>query len=814
MPWRETLWLSWTNPTRLLGKDKAGGEGQAPTGSSRRQFITEILHHAKGVLYSSATYAKRPDNLPLYFKTDIGTAVDMSQLISAVQSGGVPLQEWIANQLAINGQMSRLELSYAGVSLEPKIDLSNKDYEREQSDKMTLVARKLVRFSKDLQEWIQDTLGPELTRHGETHLPWDITSVDYTNFGSLMHNMVSQLLFSLRVNNIIKEALAHAKENKKVVIGCYNTMDAFINHGINNGVLQEGNPLNLTFSDILKRAVDKTLDYKVTLRSGATERRRILVSMLPEKLQKAFYELRHLADNTTSELQATPIDVIGRALTKAGLKVGEITGRKWAADWSSDDLILRKRDQKERRDKNTPVNQFNSGDLDALIVNSAAAEGLSLHASERFKDQRQRVMILGQLALDISDVIQLLGRVHRTGQLHLPIYKIALSSLPTEVRPLIVLTKKLTSLAANVTAKGETAYTLNNVKDSMNQYGDWVLAEMFAEDPDTMLDLTGDAVSDHIDQNYMNADFDGRVQILLNHFPDPGALVKRVTGYVSISSVENQEKFFNAFDTRYQDFIDALKQSGEYILESEVLDLQAETLDKMVMMQGDPHAASGLLQPTYMETVRAKVQRKPYTAKELQGLIDKTLKGKTAEEFKQDLLTKVEHDFQAYLNGLEEIIPDADRRRQVRELAMREMAVVKEALAVFLIGGRWDTRLGSGAIWSKVLTNILYRPSVGNPAKLSNFKLIFAENTAQRQRSGSMRYFMRERIWSKPQEFGPGEHWDAGMVFTEEDLKKILDEYAQATNLQTEIHRNERHEIDAISVEKPTSDSHKRLITP
>ena len=42
--------------------------------SATGDFVIGALDAAKGVTYLSATYAKRPDNMPLYFKTDIGQA--------------------------------------------------------------------------------------------------------------------------------------------------------------------------------------------------------------------------------------------------------------------------------------------------------------------------------------------------------------------------------------------------------------------------------------------------------------------------------------------------------------------------------------------------------------------------------------------------------------------------------------------------------------------------------------------------------------------------------------------------------------------
>ena len=86
----------------------------------------------------------------------------------------------------------------------------------------------------------------------------------------------------------------------------------------------------------------------------------------------------------------------------------------------------------EQNDKVGTTRMFNNGELDAIILNVAGSTGISLHASEKFKDQRKRHMIVAQPAQDINIFMQMLGRIHRTGQVILPKYTILSLDLPTE----------------------------------------------------------------------------------------------------------------------------------------------------------------------------------------------------------------------------------------------------------------------------------------------------------------------------------------------------------------------------------------------
>lgn len=77
--------------------------------------------------------------------------------------------------------------------------------------------------------------------------------------------------------------------------------------------------------------------------------------------------------------------------------------------------------------------------------------------------------------------MQMLGRIHRTGQVLFPSYAQRVADVPAQKRPAAVLANKMASLNANTTAKWEGALTAKDVPDFMNQYGDEIAAEIMTD---------------------------------------------------------------------------------------------------------------------------------------------------------------------------------------------------------------------------------------------------------------------------------------------------------------------------------------------
>lgn len=712
----------------ILDESHKGAGQESNTGAFLRSAMTNT---ARGVVYSSATYAKRPDTMALYHRTEMGNLnVDLDTIIENLKRGGVPLQEWIAHQWALSGQMIRNELSFAGIDIPVEVDLENAARDRQRSDDLTACLRAILNFSKEFNLWVKD-LDADFKKEGKAADEGFRGGISATNFASVMHNKISQLLFCLRADATVKEALDALKQGKKVVIGCYNTMESFLNDMLKAGVISVGDEVNMNFAQVLRKAGDSTRNYRIKHHDGTSEKVTVEVEEMPEHLQSLWHQTVNLIDSTVTDVPAMPIDYIAKALVKEGYQVGEITGRTYVLDWREEKNILKERKDKEIHDKNTPVNKFNSGEFDALIINSSGSTGISLHSSEKFKDQRSRHMILTQMSQEINEAVQLLGRIHRTGQVHKPSYKVKISSLPGEKRPLVILQKKMASLFANVSAKGESAYSLD-VADIINQHGDRVVAEMFAEDPSLNDRLSGvlDRVIDH---EFIESDQDGRVHIILQSFPETGSLTKRVTGWTALQPVSVQEEVWAAIDAKYEELVEHLKQIGEYNLESEHLDLQAKTLDKTMLVAGDARGKSELSSPTYFETVDAKIQKKPMTRAEIEKRLEAHLKGKTPQQVADELKRQVEDDFNAWLKEKKTLMEAANNSPEVKERfergARQALTFALDTLDQFKIG-TYVTHL---EVLEGVIYNIQYKPTPGsNPATPSNFKYTLAVGSSMR----------------------------------------------------------------------------------
>ena len=304
-----------------------------------------------------------------------------------------------------------------------------------------------------------------------------------------------------------------------------------------------------------------------------------------------------IRESDFSGIPISPIDYIEQQLEQAGYRVTEVTGRTAGIEYGADGTMaykVRLGEEKTAKGKIDAVARLNAGDADVILLNCSGSTGISLHASEKFADQRPRHMIVAQSERDINVFMQMLGRVHRTGQVALPAYTLLMGDLPAEKRPGAILCRKMASLNANTTAARETDISLNTVVDFMNPYGEQVVTELLADDPE------------------LNAKLD---------FPaaqgDSGAsdiaLIKKVTGRIPLLPIAEQEAVYSLIESEYRDLVDQARAMGENILEADQLDLEARPLARMEVMADDSETASEFTGPVYLELVEAKSESKPLT---------------------------------------------------------------------------------------------------------------------------------------------------------------------------------------------------------
>ena len=198
-------------------------------------------------------------------------------------------------------------------------------------------------------------------------------------------------------------------------------------------------------------------------------------------LYEKIYDKIESARILLGDLPGSPIDYLHYRLRKAGLNTDELTGREWNFTYDDEgNVTLDKRNPDDRR---VIVDKYNAGELDALIANRAGSTGLSAHAAKKFKDQKQRHMIVLEADLDINQFMQMLGRINRFGQVKLPLYTMLQLTIPAEKRVAAILAMKMQSLNANTTSDTESDNTLKEAIDFLNMYGDQDCSPVFEAEP-------------------------------------------------------------------------------------------------------------------------------------------------------------------------------------------------------------------------------------------------------------------------------------------------------------------------------------------
>jgi hypothetical protein len=390
---------------------------------------------------------------------------------------------------------------------------------------------------------------------------------------------------------------------------------------------------------VMHRALDRTRRVRERDAMGNESTRDVAVEELPasvvvmyERAAEAI-EALELAD----EVPVSPIDWIRHRVEQAGHSIREITGRSLRVDYSEDVPVLSRVPHEEQSDRVLTRELFNNGELDVVLLNVAGSTGISLHASEKFKDQRPRHMIVAQPAQDINVFVQMLGRINRTGQVELPRFTILNLDLPSEKRPTAMLSQKMRSLNANTTANDEGATSVD-VPDILNMYGDQIVWNYLQEN--------------EMVRRFLDVDEgDG----------GDGGLARKATGRLALLPVEDQRAFYEEIEPLYEQHIDYLNRTGQNELTTAAVDLDAELLEAHVIVPG-VNPASVFGQDAILGRYDIKAQGKPPTWQEVQDALNEFLEGRQPEQVVQQVIADREAAGAAYREILQERVREAARR--------------------------------------------------------------------------------------------------------------------------------------------------------
>ena len=671
-------------------------------------FLKEVLEDARGVTFLSATFAKRPDNMPIYAsKTSMVDAnLTDEKLVDAITAGGVALQEIVSSALVSEGQLLRRERSFEGVevnwiyldetqTLVGKPHLNKEQEHRAIMDSATDIIRDIMTFQTDYVDpeiEAMDNIAKAEYKEVEQRKGTEKAGINNAPVFSGIFNIVNQLLFSIKAEAVAEVAIEHIKAGRKPVIAFANTMESFLNTliGDDGNLVEVGDPISSDFSKILEKRLNGVLRYTEIDPDGKREYKLIDIHAMSPELRVEYSRIMTKIKTASIGISSSPVDVLIDRIEKAGFSVAEITGRDRQLK-----LLDKGMARIQSRIKMTPTDSFrdfNENKYDCLLINQSGSTGASAHAKPNDKvpasKVKQRVMIILQAELNINTEIQKRGRIHRTGQIFLPMYDYVVSAIPAEKRLMMMLQKKIKSLDANVTSNQKESKKVINIQDFLNKYGDIVVEQYLKDNPLINLQL-----DDPLKLQELEEGKESQVQ----------DKAQKVSGRVAILPIKDQENFYNEMSQQYSSLVDYLIQSGEYDLEVENMNLEAETLEKDIVIVGKG-GNSVFGRNSVLEKVRVNNLKKPFTKKELDKLIKEGLNGfnaddlreKTIEKYDRFIIFTLKNDLKDNDDHYEKLIAGVRNEKQIigiMNAIMRERAIEKRIATLMKVRGDAENRI-------------------------------------------------------------------------------------------------------------------------
>lgn len=653
----------------------AAGEG---SGSA---FIQDVLPKVKGVTFLSATYAKTPDAMKLYaLKTDLGSKNkeegekgDASwKVLNAIKKGGAVFQEIMSQALTKSGQMIRRERDMTGVTIdwnpltEDEVEIQG---QRDKFDNIFGIFNDILNFQRTYVDAKLGQMSDDLAfiQGSADHTPGTKDmGIGNVTFASKAYNVVQQALFSIKAEKVADYAIEAIKNGEKPVIAVNNTMGSMIDE-YPMGVEMDMPDLNST----LMKGLEGILRYTEKNDMGDQVNSTLRVEELGEEAVARYNEIKQKIASVSSGLSISPIDVIKHRLEEAGYKVGELTGRNTEMVYTENGKVIRK--NRTDKNKNALADRFNNGDLDALILNRSAAAGISLHASSKYKDQRQRTMIFAQMQGNINDEVQIRGRIDRTGQVRRGKYVYLVSAIPAEQRLMMMFKNKLKSLDANTTSSQKSKFNEVDVQDFTNKYGDEIVLQYMAQHPEYYNKL-----ADPLGWGFMEYARDGLSisELKSDMKPNITSPAYEVMKRLTLLPVKEQEVVLKDISDSYSQKIKQLDDMGMNDLEMTDMPLEAKTLKREVWKEGsDPNGDNAFADNTYIETVEMNVLRKPMKAEEVEDAQKKMLDGKDYETWRNDKVAEIRAAQQAKIE---------DTKSKMAEQTEKKVAKVEESTRLAL----------------------------------------------------------------------------------------------------------------------------------
>jgi hypothetical protein len=298
----------------------AGGE------SNIGRFLTKCVKYTKGTVFLSATFAKRPDNMPIYaVKTALQDCnLSHEDFIKAFEKGGVALQEVVSAQLVQEGQMIRRERTLDNLEVN-YITLTDSAIEHTAiADKITAIMRRIVVFEELFIEDLIETADKIISgSQGEAKKTKGTSKAGVSNspYFSKLFNVVNQMLFAIKAPEVAQHTIRQLKAGKKAIVAFSSTMGAFLSD------IEVGSVINADFGEVLERGLQNTLRYSEFDSDGKSTHKFFSLSSMSQAGQKEYASIMQDIKVASTGITVSPIDILIQTIRSAGYTVAEVTGR-------------------------------------------------------------------------------------------------------------------------------------------------------------------------------------------------------------------------------------------------------------------------------------------------------------------------------------------------------------------------------------------------------------------------------------------------------------------------------------------------------
>ena len=627
---------------QVIVDESHNASGDSNTGHNLRRILDAS---GRAPVFSSATYAKRPDNLaiyagalpPLFRNDDVG---------ALLRQGGAPLQEAYSQMLAEDGVLVRREHDLSNIAFRAETDAPRAARNRELSDRLASVLEKMAWLGGDIEAFISelnlhladgagsDEAGGE--RKGNR------AGLQVMNFGSRLYQLNRLFLLALKVDHAVEFGAREIEAGRKPMFVLENTLetllkaivtDRFDEGGADGGdggddgdgeradggggepEAADGRPRApagefpmMTFRDALSRVLDRMMTYTARDRYGNGSRHAITEERLLAMVAGIAEDIARFPD-----LPLSPLDSVRLDLQARGFRVGELSGRSFQVEWveKPEGRAMRAR-PRPAEDRVDTVFKFNTDVYQGLIVTRSGSTGLSAHARDDVPgwSPAPRALFELQIPQNVAERIQFWGRINRRGQCAAPTVVTPSSGLPAEVRLIAMQNAKLRQLSANTTSNQDSAALDRHVPDLLNPIGNRIARRWARQNPYQAGRLSAEVSEERDDL--------------------PLWYVNRITSRVMLLPVSEQEAVLEELAGLYRAHLQELKAQGIQPLRTAECDWKCREVERRTFERtpaGEAESDSPFHAPVDYLTVEYERAVQPLRRVQVEGAVARNAPG-------------------------------------------------------------------------------------------------------------------------------------------------------------------------------------------